>query len=303
MDIYLPVAELPVDALLLLAIGFGVGVLSGVFGVGGGFLMTPALLFIGIPATYAVGTGTLQIVASSVSGAVTQYRRGGVDLKMGRYLVGGGALGAFIGIVIFRALRGAGLVDTAVVLLYIAFLGTVGLVMLVESGRANWRAWRGLPLPARSGPRHGRLQRLPLRTRFPASRLYLSALLPVGLGAGIGVLTAVMGVGGGFMLIPAMVYILGMPTNVVVGTSLFQLACVAAITAVLQAVNNHNVDVVLGLLLIVGGVVGAQLGGRIGTRLRGEQLRLLLALLVLSICGRLAVQLMLPPADLFSLAG
>jgi uncharacterized membrane protein YfcA len=303
MDLYLPIAELSVNLFLLLAIGGGVGFLSGVFGVGGGFLMTPLLIFIGIPAEIAVGTGTLQVLASSVSGVLAQMRRSGVDVRMGAVLVLGGAVGSALGIILFQVLRASGVIDTFVVLSYVFFLGSVGAIMFIESARAMLQRHvrRGPPSRQRLH-QHYWLHRLPLKFRFPASRLYISALVPFATGACIGVLTAVMGVGGGFILIPAMVYIIGMPTAVVVGTSLFQLCFVSAISAFLHAVNNQTVDVILAVLLIAGGVVGTQFGSRAGAYLRGDQLRILLALIVLTVCGRLALDLVRTPVDPFSIA-
>jgi len=303
LDIYLPIAELSVNLFLLLAIGGGVGFLSGVFGVGGGFLMTPLLIFIGIPAEIAVGTGTIQVLASSVSGMLTQLRRRNVDVKMGVVLVAGGFVGAGLGILLFQWMRGLGVIETFVVLAYVFFLGTVGALMLVESARALIaRSRSGGAGVRRRLHQHYWLHRLPWKLRFPTSRLYISMLVPLATGASIGVLTAVMGVGGGFILIPAMVYLIGMPTAVVVGTSLFQLTFVSAISGFLHAYGNQSVDVILALMLIAGGVVGAQLGSRAGVYLRGDQLRVLLALIVLTVCGRLAYDLVTTPLDPFSLA-
>jgi uncharacterized membrane protein YfcA len=301
MDLYLPIAEMSVNLILLLVIGGGVGFVSGVFGVGGGFLMTPLLIFVGLPPTIAVGTGTLQILASSVSGVLAQLRRHSVDIKMGIVLVAGGFVGTGIGILLFQWIRALGLTDTFVTLAYVFFLGTIGAVMLVEGLNATWRTRRPAARPPRRLHRHSRLHRLPFKMRFSTSRLYISALVPIGIGGFVGILTAVMGVGGGFILVPAMIYLIGVPTAVVVGTSLFQLCFVAAMSAFLHATSNYNVDIVLGLLLIGGGAIGAQFGSRVGAILRGEQLRLLLALLVLIVCGRLAWDLVATPLDPFSI--
>lgn len=301
MDIYLPVAEMSVNLFLVLALGGIVGFLSGVFGVGGGFLMTPLLIFIGIPPAVAVGTGTTQILASSVSGVLAHLRRGSVDLRMGAVLVAGGLIGSAIGIVIFQWLRAIGRIDTFVTLSYVFFLGSVGLMMFWESLGALLRTHRK-GAPRRRLHQHYWVHGLPFKMRFPQSRLYISSLIPLATGAGIGLLTAIMGVGGGFLLIPAMIYFIGMPTAVVVGTSLLQLAFVSAGTAFMHAVQNYTVDILLAVLLIAGGVIGTQFGIRVGVLLRGEQLRILLSLIVLAVGVRLAFDLVLQPADLYILA-
>ena len=298
MQLYLPIAEVSVNAFLLLGIGGLVGVLSGMFGVGGGFLMTPLLFFIGIPPAVAVATGANQIVASSVSGALAHLRRRTVDLRMGTVLLVGGLAGAALGIQIFNVLRARGQVDLLVQLSYVFFLGAIGALMLVESLRALRRARRAAARPRRQ---HGWMHALPFKMRFRASGLYLSVLPPLAVGLVVGVLVAIMGVGGGFIMVPAMIYLLGMPTKVVIGTSLFQIVFVTAFTTLLHAITNQTVDVLLALLLLLGGVVGAQVGARLGTRLKAEQLRILLALLVLSVCGKLALDLLLEPAELYSM--
>jgi uncharacterized protein len=301
MDIYLPVAEMSVNLFVLLLLGGGVGFLSGVFGVGGGFLMTPMLMFIGIPPAVAVGSGTTQILASSVSGVLAHLRRKAVDTRMGLILVVGGFIGSSLGILLFRWLRTLGFIDTVITLSYVFFLGAVGLIMLIESLRALFGR-RGAVARQRRRHQHHWGHGLPFQMRFPHSRLYISALTPLLTGASIGILTAIMGVGGGFILIPAMIYLIGMPTSAVVGTSLFQLCFVAALTAFLHAYNNHTVDIVLAMVMIAGGVFGAQIGARLGSRLRGEQLRVLLALIVFGVGLRLAWDLVAPPADPYSLA-
>lgn len=301
LDIYLPIAEISLNFFILLAIGGGVGFLSGVFGVGGGFLMTPLLIFIGVPPAIAVGTGAVQVTASSVSGVLAHLRRGSVDIKMGTVLVIGGLIGSGIGILIFRWLRSVGRIDTVVSLSYVLLLGSVGLLMAFESLNAMLRTRRTAGTVRRRLHQHYWLHRLPWKMRFPHSRLYISALTPMVIGALIGILNAVMGVGGGFILIPAMIYIIGMPTNVVVGTSLFQLCFVSAVTALLQAGTNATVDIVLALLLIAGGVIGAQFGSRAGGSLRGDHLRILLAVIVLIVGGRLAYDLVATPVDPFLL--
>ena len=300
MDIYLPIAEVSVDVFLLLGIGGGIGALSGIFGVGGGFLMTPLLIFIGIPPAVAVATSANQIIGASVSGALAHWRRGNVDLKMGTVLLIGGLGGSSIGVVLFNALSSVGQIDLAIKLSYVILLGAIGGLMLLESVRAMRRTRFAIPSRGKLH-QHTWLHGLPLKMRFRKSKLYISVFLPLLVGLVVGVLTAMMGVGGGFVLIPAMVYLLGMPTGVVVGTSLFQIIFVTTNVTFLQAVNTQTVDVVLAILLLVGGVVGAQVGTRLGTRLRGEQLRGLLALLVLAVCAKLLVDLILVPTDIYSI--
>ncbi len=298
MQIYLPIAELSVNVFLLLGLGGVIGFLSGMFGVGGGFLMTPALIFIGVPAPVAVGTEANQIVASSVSGVLAHWRRGNVDFKMGFVLMIGGFLGSALGVGLFALLRELGQIDLVIRLSYVVFLGIIGSLMLVEGVRALLRR-RNPTAERRKLHQHTWIHGLPLKTRFRKSRLYISALLPVGVGFVVGVLAAIMGVGGGFIMVPAMIYLLGMPTAVVVGTSLFQIIFVTANVTVLQATANQTVDVVLALLLLTGAVIGAQLGARVGTRLHGEQLRVLLAVMVLMVCAKLVYDLTIPPSDFY----
>ena len=300
MQIYLPIAEISLNILLLLGLGGGIGFLSGVFGVGGGFLMTPLLIFIGITPAVAVASVANQIVASSVSGALAHWRRGNVDVKMGAVLLAGGVIGSTAGVWIFRLLRGMGQIDLVISLSYVVFLGIISGLMLIESVRAMQRRRRPGG-PRRKLHQHYWLHGLPFKMRFRKSKLYISALLPLGIGIFVGILAAIMGVGGGFVVVPAMIYLLGMPTSVVVGTSLFQIIFVTANVTFLQAWQNQTVDFLLALLLLVGGVIGAQLGTRAGAKLRGEQLRTLLALLVLGVCVKLAYDLFATPADLFSL--
>ena len=300
MQIYLPIAEMSVSIFLLLGMGGLVGFLSGMFGVGGGFLMTPLLIFIGVPPPVAVATEANQIVAASASGASAHWRRGNVDIKMGMVLMFGGLVGAVFGVRVFTYLRGIGQIDVVIFLAYVIFLGVVGGLMLTESVRAMARRRR--PGGARRKlHQHTWLHGLPLKMRFRKSKLYISALLPIAIGFGAGILAAIMGVGGGFFVVPAMIYLLGMPTSVVVGTSLFQIVFVTAVVTFLQAANNQTVDVFLALLLLIGGVIGAQLGSRFVGRLQGEQLRGLLAILVLAVCAKLAYDLVAVPDDIFSL--
>jgi uncharacterized protein len=300
MQIYLPIAEMSVNIFVILGMGGVVGFLSGLFGVGGGFLMTPLLFFIGVPAPVAVATEANQIVASSVSGVLAHWRRGNVDFKMGLVLVAGGALGSTLGVWLFTFLREIGHIDVVIRLAYVAFLSIIGALMLAESIRAILRRKNRTP-PKRH--HHYWVHGLPFKVRFRRSRLYISVLLPLAIGFLAGILAAIMGVGGGFLMVPAMIYLLGMPTVMVVGTSLFQIIFVTANVTVLQAVNNQTVDVVLAMLLLVGAVFGAQLGARASSRLQGEHLRSLLALAVLSVCAKLAYDLIVVPVDLYSLGG
>jgi len=300
MSIYLPIAEMSVDVFLILLMGGGVGFLSGLFGVGGGFLMTPLLIFIGITPAVAVATEANQIVAASVSGVLAHMRRGNVDFKMGTVLTVGGFAGSGVGVYVFTFLREIGQVDLLVQLSYVVFLGIVGFLMLIESVRAISRHRSGTVSRGKLH-QHNWLHGLPFKMRFRRSRLYISALLPLGIGFFVGVLAAIMGVGGGFLMVPAMIYLLGMPTSVVVGTSLFQIIFVTANVTFLQAVNNQTVDVVLALLLLTGAVIGAQLGTKASGKLRGEELRGLLALMVLAVCAKIGFDLVATPDDLFSI--
>ncbi len=300
MSIYLPIAEMSVDVFLILLMGGGVGFLSGLFGIGGGFLMTPLLIFIGITPAVAVATEANQIVAASVSGVLAHMRRGNVDFKMGTVLTVGGFAGSGVGVYVFTFLREIGQVDLLVQLSYVIFLGIVGSLMLIESVRAISRHRSGTVSRGKLH-QHNWLHGLPLKMRFRRSRLYISALLPLGIGFFVGVLAAIMGVGGGFLMVPAMIYLLGMPTSIVVGTSLFQIIFVTANVTFLQAVNNQTVDVVLALLLLTGAVIGAQLGTKASGRLRGEELRGLLALMVLAVCAKIGFDLVATPDDLFSI--
>ena len=300
MNIYLPIAEMSVDVFLILGMGSGVGFLSGLFGVGGGFLMTPLLIFIGVPPAVAVGTEANQIIASSVSGVLAHMRRANVDFKMGAILTVGGFLGSGAGVWLFTVLRELGLVDLLIALCYVIFLGTIGSLMLFESVRSMLRN-RRTGGKGRKLHQHNWLHGLPFKMRFRRSRLYISALLPLAIGFSVGVLAAIMGVGGGFIMVPAMIYVLGMPTAVVVGTSLFQIIFVTANVTFLQAVTNQTVDLVLAMLLLTGAVIGAQFGTKAGARLHGEHLRGLLALMVLGVCAKLGVDLVKTPEDIYSI--
>jgi uncharacterized protein len=302
MQIYLPIAELSINVLVILGMGGAVGFLSGMFGVGGGFLMTPLLIFAGIPPAVAVATGANQIVGSSVSGAIAHWRRRAVDIKMGLILLIGGVAGSFVGVWIFSLLTALGQVDLMISLSYVVFLGIIGGLMLVESLRAIQRTRQGRPNPPRRSGQHHWVHGLPFKTRFRSSKLYISVIPPIAIGAMVGVLAAIMGVGGGFIMVPAMIYLLRMPTNVVVGTSLFQIIFVTGLVTILHATENQTVDAVLVVLLLVGGVIGAQFGARAGQKLKGEQLRALLALMVVAVCVRLAVGLLITPDELYSMS-
>ncbi|MBB4295555.1 MULTISPECIES: sulfite exporter TauE/SafE family protein [Rhizobium] len=300
MTIYLPIAELSVNIFIILGMGAAVGFLSGMFGVGGGFLITPLLIFYNIPPVVAVATGANQVVASSISGAITHFRRGTLDVKLGTVLLIGGLSGATVGIWIFSLLRAIGQLDLIISLMYVIFLGTVGGLMLLESINAMRRAARNEPpAPRKPGHQHW-VHKLPLKVRFKKSKIFLSVIPIVALGFAIGILTSIMGVGGGFIMVPAMIYLLRIPTNVVVGTSLFQIIFVTAYTTIVQAATNFSVDIVLAFILMVAGVIGAQYGVRVGQKLRGEQLRALLGLLVLAVGLRLAIALVVTPADVYS---
>jgi uncharacterized membrane protein YfcA len=303
VGIYLPIAEMSVNLFVLLAMGAAVGFLSGMFGVGGGFLITPLLIFYNIPPAIAVATGANQVVASSFSGALSHMKRRTLDIKLGTVLLAGGVVGSTIGIYVFSILRELGQLDLFISLLYVVLLGTVGGLMLVESVRALRRARDGAAPTLKKPGQHNWIHRLPLKMRFRASKLFVSVIPVIGLGAGIGFLSSIMGVGGGFIMVPALIYLLKVPTNVVVGTSLFQIIFVAAYTTIVHATTNQTVDVVLAFMLMVGGVAGAQYGAKAGQRLRGEQLRALLALLVLAVALRLGFDLFVRPPSLYSLAG
>ena len=300
MQIYLPIAEVSVNAFLILGLGGIVGFMSGMFGVGGGFLITPLLFFIGVPPAVAVATGANQVVASSVSGVLAQLRRKGVDFQMGGVLLAGGIAGSAIGVWLFNWMKALGQVDLFVQLSYVLFLGLIGAMMLQESLRSLLRA-RQTNAPIRRSHVHSWVHGLPFKMKFRASGLYISVIPPLIVGALVGVLAAIMGVGGGFIMVPAMIYLLGMPTKVVIGTSLFQIIFVTGFTTLLHAVTNNTVDIVLAVLLILGGVIGAQIGTRIGARMKAEQLRILLALLVLAVCLQLAFDLLIRPSELYSI--
>jgi len=283
-------------------IGGAVGFLSGLFGIGGGFLLTPLLIFSGIPAPVAVASVSGQVAAASTSGALSYFRRGGIDFHLALYLVLSGIIGAFLGVAAFSALRAAGHLELVISLGYLVFLGFIGVAMIIESIRAILRSRRGVVRPAKLPGQHNWVHGLPLRIRFKRSKLYISVLPVLFIGASIGFLGALLGIGGGFILVPALVYILRVPGNLVIGTSLVQVIAIMAAATILHSVNSQSVDILLAFCLMVGGVIGAQFGASAGKYLRGEQLRALLALLVLGVAIRFALVLLLEPADLFSTA-
>jgi uncharacterized protein len=301
MHFYLPVAEMSANILVFLAMGGAVGFLSGLFGVGGGFLMTPLLIFSGIPSAVAVGTESAQITASSVSGAFAQWRRQNIDFMMGSVLLVGGIAGSICGVQLVGNLRRLGVFDFFVSICYVTFLGVIGTLMLIESVNTMRKVRGGVSVSARRSGQHNWVHGLPLKLRFHRSKLYISAIPPLFIGVFVGLLAAIMGVGGGFIMVPAMIYLLRVPTNVVIGTSLFQIVFLTAATTVLHASQNQSVDVALAVLLMVGGVVGAQLGAAAGERLKAEQLRFLLAALVLMVGLRFAWQLIASPSDVYSI--
>ncbi|HWK45396.1 MAG TPA: sulfite exporter TauE/SafE family protein [Stellaceae bacterium] len=301
MEVYLPIAQVSLDVFVLLGLGAAVGFLSGVFGVGGGFLLTPLLIFIGVPQAVAVSSSANQLVGASVTGVLGHWRRGNVDFKMGFVLVVGGFFGSLLGVWLFSVLKRLGQIDLMISLSYVLLLGSLGGLMLVESVRAVLRLRRAGGVRRRLH-QHTWFHGLPFKMRFRRSKLYISALLPLTLGFGIGILSSLMGVGGGFIIVPAMIYILGMPTNVVPGTSLFQTIFISASVTILQAITNQTVDALLAMLLLIGAVVGVQYGARFGARLRGEYLRVLLALIILAVGAKLLVDLTVPPGDVYSVA-
>ena len=300
MEIYLPIAEMPVNVFLIVGLGAAVGFLSGMFGVGGGFILTPFLMFWGIPPAVAVATQSTLTVASSVSGVMSHWRKGNVDFKMGGVLLGGGLIGSLAGIQLFNALRAAGQADLFIALSYVIFLGSIGSLMFWESLQAVRQSGTNGLTGRREAGGHYWVHGWPLKMRFHRSKLYISAIPPLLLGLLIGLLSVVMGIGGGFILVPAMIYLLRMPASVVVGTSLFQIIFVGGFSTLLHAITNQSVDAILGALLIVGGVIGAQFGMRYGERLRSDWMRLCLAGLLLMICARLGFNLIWPPGDPFS---
>ena len=300
MSIYLPIAEMNVNIFLIVFIGMLVGALSGLFGVGGGFLMTPLLIFLGIPPVVAVGSEAPHVLASSVSGVIAHWRKKNVDFKMGFFLLLGGVAGSTLGVNIFKLLSLYGQIDIVIQFLFIIFLGFIGISMAFESARTTIKNYRTTSAIRTKLHQHSWIHGLPFKLRFHRSKLYISTIPPIIIGFFVGVLSAMMGVGGGFIMIPAMVYILGMSTNVVVGTSLFQIIFVTANSTFFQSYLNQTVDIVLSALMILGGVIGAQIGVRIGSKLKAEYLRGILAILVLLVCAKILTDLILTPSDLFT---
>lgn len=300
MSLYLPIAQLSMNPLLLLAMGLAVGVLSGMFGIGGGFIMTPLLIVLGIPPSIAVGTGAAQVVASSVSGALSHWRKRNIDLELGLFLLAGGLAGAVSGVGVQQVLKRLGQLDLTISLTYVIVLGAIGLLMVIETAR-TLRGGLAASGSMRKAGRHTWLQGLPLKRRFRRSKIYVSAIPPIAVGVLVGWLTAIMGVGGGFLTVPALIYLLRVPTRIAIGTSVFQIVFLTAFTTILQAMSNFNVDVMLALPLMIGGVIGAHYGVEIGQRLNAGQLRGLLGLLVLMVAARMAVDLALAPVELYTL--
>lgn len=296
MQIYLPIAELSVNILLILGLGGATGVLSGLFGIGGGFLTTPLLMFIGVPAPVAVASSANQIVATSYSGFLAYLRKQSVDFKMGRLLIYGGSVGAFIGVGIFSWLRALGYLDLLISVSYVFFLGIIGALMALESFK-SLKKNSPPPQPKESSW----LARLPWQTYFPQTKIQASAWLPIGIGFFIGMMVSIMGIGGGFLLIPALIYLVGMPTSIVIGTSLFQTIFVTMQVTLLQAITTQTVDIILALLLLTGSVIGAQFGSRLGGKIAAVKLRAMLAALVLAVALRLAYGLFTTPANLYSI--
>jgi uncharacterized membrane protein YfcA len=300
MSIYLPIAEMNINIFLIVFIGMIVGALSGLFGVGGGFLMTPLLIFLGIPPVVAVGSEAPHVLASSVSGVIAHWRKKNVDFKMGFFLLSGGVIGSTLGVNLFKLLKTYGQIDIVIQFLFIIFLGFIGMSMAFESAKTTIKNYRTTSAIRTKLHQHSWIHGLPFKLRFHRSKLYISAIPPILIGFFVGVLSAMMGVGGGFIMIPAMVYILGMSTNVVVGTSLFQIIFVTANSTFFQSYINQTVDIVLSALMILGGVIGAQIGVRLGSQLKAEYLRGILAILVLLVCAKILTDLILTPSDLFS---
>jgi uncharacterized protein len=300
LEIYLPIAELPVNVFLMFAMGIAVGFISGMFGIGGGFLMTPLLIFIGISPAVAVASVASHIAASSCSGVIAYWRRRALDFALALMLLGGGLIGTMVGVWLFSVLRALGQLDLMIGLSYVTLLGIVGGLMIIESARAIARARSGRPAEIRRPGSHTWIHGLPFKVRFKQSKIYVSAIPLWVIGFAVGFIGAIMGIGGGFLLVPALIYIMRVPTAVVVGTSMILTLVTMGAATIMHAATNHLVDAVLALILMVGGVIGAQFGARAGQKIRGEQLRLLLGILVMLVGLRFAFELMLRPANLFS---
>lgn len=302
MDVYLPIANLSVNGLIIVALGAVTGLLSGMFGVGGGFLTTPLMIFYGIPPTVAAASAASQVTGASVSGVFYQSRRGGVDYQMGTVMVVGGIIGTGIGALLFRLLEELGQIDTVINILYVLLLGSIGGLMARESIQAIRRERSGEKLAAKKRRHHPIIASLPMRWRFYRSGLYISPLAPLILGMCVGILTMLMGIGGGFILVPAMLYILGMSANVVVGTSLWQILFTTMATTMMHALTTHAVDIVLASLLLFGSVTGAQVGSQFAQKASPVKLRLILAVIVLMVAARMALGLTYNPTDIYTIA-
>jgi uncharacterized membrane protein YfcA len=303
MQIYLPIAEIPVNILLILLLGLTTGFLAGMFGIGGGFIATPLLMFIGIPPAIAVSTSTNQIIASSVSGVFAHFRKGSVDIKMGLVLVVGGFIGSTLGVSIFKILQKTGHIDLVVALTYVIFLGTISVTMLIDSIKTLVEKKYGVTWEKNENGNLdkflAKIDRLPWKSHFPKSDITVSLIVPIVLSIGIGILVALMGVGGGFLMIPAMIYILRMPSSVVVGTSLFQIVFIASNATFLQAVTNNTVDIVLAFLMIISSSIGAQIGTRTGYKVDADSMRSFLSLLLLGVCVKMLFVLFQHPESLY----
>jgi uncharacterized membrane protein YfcA len=301
VQLYLPIADIPVNIFLILAMGAAVGFVSGMFGIGGGFLMTPLLIFVGIAPAVAVASVASHIAASSFSGAISYWRRRAIDPALALVLLIGGTIGTTLGVMTFTAMRSLGQLDLMIALSYVVLLTGVGSAMCYEGLRANLRARRGVVVPARRSGSHGWIHGLPLKMRFKRSKIYLSVIPIIAVGILIGFIGAVMGIGGGFILVPIMIYLLRVPTSTVIGTSMVLTLVTMTFATLLHAITNHLVDAVLALILMIGGVTGAQFGARAGQKIRGEQLRLLLGILILAVGIRFAFELVIRPEDLFTI--
>jgi len=299
MYLYLPIAEVSVNLFVIFGMGGLVGILSGMFGVGGGFLMTPLLIFYGIPPIVAVATEANQIVASSISGAFAHWRRKAVDFKMGTILLFGGIIGSFIGIELFIFLKALGQIDLIISLSYVILLGAIGTLIFIEGMRSMIAHRNEKVVQVKKRKDRTWVHSLPLRVRFKKSGLYISIIPPIVIGIAVGIMASIMGVGGGFIMVPAMIYLLRMPTNVVIGTSLYQIIFVTSLVTVLHAYENQTVDVMLAMILMSGGVVGAQIGAALGHKLKAEQLRFLLGILILAVCAKMLIELAVEPKDIY----
>ena len=299
MYIYLPIAEVSVNLFVIFGMGGAVGILSGMFGVGGGFLMTPLLIFYGIPPIVAVATEANQIVASSISGAFAHWRRKAVDFKMGTILLLGGIIGSFIGIELFVFLKDLGQIDLIISLSYVILLGAIGTLIFIEGMRSMIAHRNETLVQVKKRKDRTWVHSLPMRVRFKKSGLYISIIPPIVIGLAVGIMASIMGVGGGFIMVPAMIYLLRMPTNVVIGTSLYQIIFVTSLVTVLHAYENQTVDVMLAMILMSGGVVGAQIGAALGHKLKAEQLRFLLGILILAVCAKMLIELAVEPKDIY----